>query len=115
MLKPKGYDMRFNGIITLIYALLVVIGGMIGFIKANSVPSLIMGMIFALGLLLSAVAMAKGIKFGYYFAMALAAVLTVFFAYRYVISHHMMPGGVMAILSLAIMITLFLRNRPKNN
>lgn len=113
MLEPKGHNMRFNGMITVVYALLVVIGGMIGFIKANSVPSLIMGMIFALGLLLSAVAMAKGIKLGYYFAMTLAAILACFFAYRYAISYHILPGGVMAVLSLAFMMTLFLRNKPK--
>lgn len=102
--------MRLNGIIVVIYALLVIIGGMIGFVKANSVPSLIMGLTFALGLLLSAVSMIKGMKRGYYAAIALTLILTGFFAYRYVISLQMMPAGFMSILSIAVIIALFLGN-----
>lgn len=105
--------MRFNGIVVVIYALLVVIGGMIGFIKANSVPSLVMGMTFALGLLLSAVAMVKGIKNGYYAAIALTAILIAFFGYRYVITQQIMPAGFMSILSIVVIIALFLGNRSK--
>lgn len=105
--------MRFNGVVVVFYALLVMIGGMIGFIKANSVPSLVMGVTFALGLLLSAVAMIKGIKRGYYAAIALAAILTVFFVYRYAISQQMMPAGFMSILSIVVIIALFLGNLSK--
>jgi uncharacterized membrane protein (UPF0136 family) len=99
--------MRFNGVVVVIYALLVMIGGMIGFIKANSVPSLIMGITFALGLLLCAVAMIKGIMRGYYTAIALTAILAGFFTYRYVLSYHMMPAGIMSILSTIVIIALF--------
>ncbi|MBA3815366.1 MAG: TMEM14 family protein [Parachlamydiaceae bacterium] len=107
--------MRFNGIITVFYALLVMTGGMIGFIKADSVPSLIMGITFALGLLLSAVAMVKGYKKGFYATLLLAAILLGFFAYRYTISHQMMPAGFMSILSIAIIITLFWGRRSEKN
>lgn len=105
--------MRVNGVVVVIYALLVMVGGMIGFIKANSVPSLVMGMIFSLGLLLSAVAMIKGLKLGYYASILLATILTLFFAYRYMITHQIMPAGVMSTLSIIIIIALILGNKSK--
>jgi uncharacterized membrane protein (UPF0136 family) len=106
--------MQFNGIVVVVYALLVMVGGMIGFIKANSVPSLVMGITFALGLLLCAVAMVKGIKLGYYASIILALILTIFFTYRYGISQHFMPAGLMSILSIVIIIALFLGNKSKS-
>lgn len=92
---------------TSIYALLILTGGMIGYLKANSLMSLIMGGSFAVLLLLSAISMIKNQVLGYFSAIILTSALTVFFGYRFFTSWKMMPAGMMLILSVAMLGLLF--------
>jgi uncharacterized membrane protein (UPF0136 family) len=84
-----------------IYIILLVIGGLIGFLKAKSKVSLIMSAAFAAALSLCA----AGIVFQPYMADILLAVLIVVFAMRVVKTKKFMPAGIMlviTILSLAL-------------
>ena len=75
--------MRLNGWITLIYALIIFLGGIFGYVKAESVPSLIMGVSFATILSMSAFMMFNEKLKGYLTALGGSSLLLAFFTYRF--------------------------------
>jgi len=85
------------------YIVLLVIGGLIGFLKGKSKVSLIMSVVFAALLILCA----AGIIFQPYVADILLAVLLVVFGMRLAKTKKFMPAGMMLVLTLA---ALALRN-----
>lgn len=104
--------MNSKATITIIYALIVFAGGIIGYLTAGSVPSLIMGSAFGLLLLGSGWALVQRSTLGYFSATTLSAILALFFAYRFILTWKVMPAGMMAILSLVV-VGMFLSSRPK--
>lgn len=103
--------MNLNAIITSIYAILLFVGGSIGYYKAHSLPSLAMGSIFAILLGVSAWGMYKKCNYSYYSALILSALLTAFFAFRFATTYKFFPPGMMCLVSLGVLVTL-LFNRP---
>src|SRR5258706_11445111 len=79
-----------------IYIILLVIGGMIGFLKAKSQVSLITSVAFAVALSFCA----AGIIFQYYVADILLAVLLVVFAIRLTKTKKFMPAGLMLVVTI---------------
>lgn len=79
-----------------VYIILLVIGGLIGYLKAKSKISLIMSAAFAAALSLCA----AGIVFQYYMADILLALLIVVFAARVAKTKKFMPGGLMLIITI---------------
>ena len=102
--------MQIAATIVTVYAVLVGIGGFIGYRRANSLPSLIMGTLSLLVLLAAAYGLRAGQSWGLSLAGALALFLCVFFSLRYVKSspRAFMPGGLMAILSFLTLVGLAL-------
>ena len=88
-------------IILSVYVVLLIAGGLIGFLKANSKMSLIMSVAFAAPLALSI-----ALSWPPLVALGLLGFLCLFFGMRFSKSKKLMPAGVMAMLSL---ITLVLR------
>jgi uncharacterized membrane protein (UPF0136 family) len=84
------------GKILWIYIVLLVIGGLIGFLKGKSKVSLIMSTAFAAALSLCA----AGIIFQPYVADILLAALVVVFSLRVVKTKKFMPGGLMLVLTI---------------
>jgi uncharacterized membrane protein (UPF0136 family) len=80
-----------------IYIVLLVVGGMVGYLKAGSKASLIASVSFAAALTLCAI----GIIFQPQVADILLAVLLVFFGLRLSKSKKFMPSGLMLVLTLA--------------
>ncbi len=102
--------------LVLIYGALLVIGGVMGFIKAGSQISLIFGTIFGGAVLLSGWAMLKKKKEGTYAALILAFAIDALFTYRMMATGKLFPAGVICILSLVVIIILALdirRTQPK--
>ena len=97
---------RISIFVVVVYAIFVFVGGLIGFLKAQSNASLIMGSIFAILLFLSAGGMWKGMPWSYFGALACASFLLFFFGYRYFQSLRMMPAGLMVLLSIIVLISL---------
>ena len=79
-----------------IYIILLVIGGLIGFLKAKSKVSLIMAVAFAAALSLCA----AEIIFQPYVADILLAALLVVFAMRLVKTKKFMPAGLMLVITI---------------
>jgi len=80
-----------------IYIILLVIGGLIGFLKAKSKVSLLMSVSFAVALSFCA----AGIIFREYVADILLAILLVVFAVRLTKTRKFMPGGLMLVITIA--------------
>jgi uncharacterized membrane protein (UPF0136 family) len=90
-------------IVLWVYIVLLVVGGLIGFLKAKSKASLITSVASAALLSLCA----TGIVFQPYMADILLAVLLVLFAWRLTESKKFMPSGLMLVLTV---VTLGLRH-----
>ena len=86
-----------------IYIVLLVAGGLFGYIKAKSTPSLVASLGFAVLLSLCAMGTIREPLF----PDVLLMILLVFFGMRFAKTRKFMPGGLMSILSIA---TLALRH-----
>lgn len=90
-----------------IYIVLLLIGGLIGFLKAGSKVSLITSAAFAAALVLCAIPGVFEIKFGNGIANVLMAALLVVFAIRLAKTQKFMPSGLMLVVTI---VALALRN-----
>ena len=94
-----------------IYAVLLGVGGLIGFLKAGSKSSLIAGSISAL-VALAAVVLSladKNRNMGIALGLILSISLFILFAYRYAVkTRKFMPSGMLAVVSLVVLSVMFL-------
>ena len=84
----------------LVYALLVAAGGVLGYVKARSRPSLISGLVSGLALAIAGYISFQNFKAGLVLATLLALGLLVIFALRFRRTSRFMPAGLMALVSL---------------
>ena len=92
-----------------IYALLLAVGGVIGFVKAGSRPSLIAGVISALAALLALGLSIGNNRLGVPLGLILSIALFVLFGYRYAVkTRKFMPSGLLAVASLVVLAVMFL-------
>ena len=95
-----------------VYAVLLAVGGVMGYVKAQSRPSLIAGTVSAV-LELVALGLATQRAFlGFLLGAIIAVHLTVFFGMRYAKNRKFMPGGMMAVVSLVVAVVLILALIP---
>uniref|UniRef100_A0A0N4ZVK5 Transmembrane protein 14C n=1 Tax=Parastrongyloides trichosuri TaxID=131310 RepID=A0A0N4ZVK5_PARTI len=97
-------------IVGIIYGAIVATGGLIGYFKASSIPSLVMGV----G---SGAIVATGAYFNNtHVVCGVSALLTIFMGRRYLNSGKVFPAGVVAVLSLLILlrcISIYYKSRPR--
>lgn len=105
--------MNFTAITTFVYSLILFIGGLVGYYKAGSIASIIMGTISAVLILICGIAMIKNSVLGYFSAAGLALLLTVFFTYRFYATEKFFPAGIMAIVSFIVIIILLFNKGMK--
>lgn len=96
--------MKWQSLIVLIYALFVLVGGIIGFMKAHSHVSLIMGTTSGLLLMVAAFGIYHSYNWGLFLGFILTALLMFFFGYRFFLNQAFFPSGLMTMLSV---VTLF--------
>ena len=87
---------KFSKLVSLIYGVMLILGGTMGFLKVHSKISLIAGGLSGLIVLLSCKIKSKS---SYLYVSAISLVLAGFFSYRFAHSHALMPAGIMLILS----------------
>jgi uncharacterized membrane protein (UPF0136 family) len=100
--------------LVLIYGILVAVGGVMGYVKASSMASLVAGGISGIMLVGSAVAMMKGsYSIGWWISLIVALLLLGRFGSAALSGgFKMMPGGMVIILSV-IVIAALLTNRAQ--
>ena len=87
---------KFSKLVSLIYGVMLILGGVMGFLKAHSKVSLITGALSGLIVLLSCKIKSKS---SYLYVSAISLILAGFFSYRFAHNHVFMPAGLMLILS----------------
>jgi uncharacterized membrane protein (UPF0136 family) len=90
-----------------IYIVLLLVGGLIGFLKAKSPVSLIMSAAFAAALVLCAIPGVLDVNFRKGLANVLMAALIVVFALRLAKTKKFMPAGLMLVVTI---VAIALRN-----
>jgi len=103
--------MKRAGWITFCYGTLLLVGGIMGHLKAASRASLIAGTLSGVIMLLLALAMFKGKKASLYLAMIGGFLLDAFFTLRFVNTLKFFPSGMMMLVSLLFIFLLALRIR----
>jgi len=83
----------------LLYAVIIAAGGVMGYVSAQSVVSLVNGLIAAVLLLVGLAISFKNPTAGFGLSAVVALALGVFFAYRFFTTGKWMPGGITMILS----------------
>jgi len=106
--------MQVSGWVVLLYGVVVLVGGLIGYLKTDSLASVIMGAIFGITLCGCALATSKGIKKGYCIASGATAILFLFFGYRFFLTYKFMPAGFMCLISAAVLYMLFRKRCGKS-
>ncbi len=96
--------MTAPGIVILLFGLLVLGGGIIGYTNTASIASLVGGAASGLGLLASGLGVLRRKELGFVFAPFITLLLTAFFAYRLVLSGDFIPSGLMGILGLVALV-----------
>jgi uncharacterized membrane protein (UPF0136 family) len=94
---------RVGLVVLIIYTVLLIVGGVMGFVKAKSRPSLIAGV--GSGIIAAVAAWISGTyneDGGYSLGLLLAIVLFLFFGYRASVSKKFMPAGMLAVASVAV-------------
>jgi uncharacterized membrane protein (UPF0136 family) len=84
----------------IIFGLLTIAGGIIGYVKAGSVPSIIAGVITGILLIVAAFLLPEHRVAGLATALIVSILLTVQFAPKFFRTGKVMPAGVMSVLSV---------------
>ncbi len=96
-------------IVIAVYGAFVLLGGLMGYIKAHSLPSLIMGGISGLLLFATSYGLFQGQSWATTAAFALPLLLTLFFLYRFSQSYAFMPAGLMVVLGIVTLILVWFK------
>ena len=91
-------------IIFLIYGILMLGGGVMGYVKAHSKPSLIMGIISGILIFIGVYLMGSNAKTGMMLVTAVSGMLTMVFLLRLLKTHAFMPSGMLRLLSAGVLI-----------
>ena len=101
--------------VTFFYALIILIGGIMGHAKAASAASLVTGLVFGILLFLSAIGMYKDHLFPAYCGIVFIFLLDAFFIYRWLYTLSFFPAGILSLLSFAVLVAvvILIRNHLK--
>lgn len=93
------------------YATLVLIGGIIGYVVAHSMISLIASTLCALLLLTCSFFIWQDSETAYRIALMLVLSLFLFFGYRFLLTYKLMPAGIMTLISVSLLSYLFVERK----
>lgn len=96
-------------LLVVVYGLFVLVGGIIGYVKAKSKASLVTGVLAGVVLLLCAYGMTEGIRIAYLVSVVVAIVLGVRFFQTWLTKRRLFPDLAMVILSALTFLFVGLR------
>ena len=88
------------------YGILVIVGGIIGYVQAQSKASLISGIISGLLLIIAGVMQLQGQGLGLILAIVVTIALIIVFALRLAKTRKFMPAGLMTALGVAALVVM---------
>ena len=91
----------------IVYGVIVAGGGVMGFKKAASMPSLIMGSLSGLALVISGILVLLGNAHGADIGLGVNFALVLIFLMRYLKTLKMMPAGIMLAISVIVLAFLY--------
>ena len=91
-----------TAIIVWVYAALVILGGILGWVKARSRPSLVAGLVFGLALAVSGWAIFQELRGGGPASLVLAVLLLAVMTLRFRRTRKFMPAGLVAVVSALV-------------
>ena len=89
-------------IVLIAYGVLVAAGGIFGYVKSQSRPSLIAGSVSGLSLIAAGLLVLMGVAAGAYLGFAVNVLLVVLFGMRFGTTRKFMPSGTMLALSVVV-------------
>ncbi|KJH70451.1 TMEM14 family protein [Aliterella atlantica] len=92
--------MSLSIIAAIAYGILAVVGGIIGYVQAQSKASLISGSISGILLIIAGILQLQGQSAGLILATVITAVLVIVFGIRLTKTRKFMPAGLMSVLGL---------------
>jgi uncharacterized membrane protein (UPF0136 family) len=104
---------RATALLVIFFGILTLVGGLMGYVSASSLPSLIAGSLAGTLLIISGIAMWKRSVLGYFAACALCVILLIFFGNRFWQTGKLMPPGLMTFASLGVFILLITSKSKK--
>lgn len=103
--------MKQKSIVIGCYATLNILGGIMGYVIAHSLTSLIASGAIACILFICMAFIWKGNQKAYYIATAIVGCLCLFFAYRFSLTYKLAPGGIMALISGGLFFYLMIQRK----
>jgi len=98
--------MSAGAIAAIAYGILSAVGGIIGYVQAKSMPSLVSGVISGVLLVIGGVAAAQDRSWGLPLAAVITALLVIVFVVRLVKTRRFMPAGLMTIAGVIALILM---------
>jgi uncharacterized membrane protein (UPF0136 family) len=98
--------MNLATVTTLIYGILSLIGGIIGYKQAGSKVSLLSGAVSGLLLIIAAILQLQGQSYGFILASVITGILVIVFALRLQKTRKFMPAGLMTILGVVTFLVI---------
>jgi uncharacterized membrane protein (UPF0136 family) len=99
-------NVRWLSTAVIVYGIAVAAGGVMGFVEAKSIMSLLTGGLAGLIIIGAGVLSSSNPKAGYGTAAVLAVALTAFFIYRFMSTHKAMPA--MGVIGLSVLMLILL-------
>ena len=96
--------MSLAKIVLSIYGLLMLGGGVMGYVKAHSKPSLIMGIISGILIFIGVYLLGSNMKAAMMLVTCVSGMLTIVFLMRLLKTHAFMPSGMLLLLSVGVLI-----------
>jgi uncharacterized membrane protein (UPF0136 family) len=107
--------MRTVALYEMLFGMLTLVGGIIGYVTASSVPSLVAGIVAGMILILAALKLQKGAMSGLYTCLIVTLLLLGEFGRKFFfLDAKFMPAGLMSILAIiSLLLLVILLVQPK--
>lgn len=98
--------MGLRSLAVIVYGILALVGGIVGYAQARSMPSLVAGVISGILLIVGGIAHHQGADWGMVLSIIVTIVLVITFAVRFWKTRKFMPAGFMLLAGIIALIAM---------